>query len=42
MTALYDTLSRRSKKVVLTLISFTTRPLLAYQADNSVFHVLEI
>ncbi|MBR9851917.1 MAG: TRAP transporter small permease [Rhodobacteraceae bacterium] len=42
MTALYDTLSRRSKKVILTLISITTSLLLGYLAYKSVFYVLEI
>lgn len=42
MTALYDTLNRRSKKAVLTLISITTSLLLGYLAYKSVFYVLEI
>ncbi len=42
MTALYDTLSRRSKKVILTLISITTAMLLAFLAYKSVFYVFEI
>ncbi|WP_282021790.1 TRAP transporter small permease [Ruegeria faecimaris] len=42
MTAVYDTLSRRSKKVILTLISITTSMLLAFLAYKSVFYVLEI
>ena len=42
MTALYDTLSRRSKKVILTLISITTALLLAFLAYQSVLYVLEI
>lgn len=42
MTALYDTLSQRSKKALLTLISITTGLLLLYLAYKSVFYVLEI
>lgn len=42
MTALYDTLSRQSKKVVLTMISITTALLLAFLAYESIFYVLEI
>lgn len=42
MTALYDTLGLRSKKVLLTVISITTGLLLMYLAYMSVFYVLEI
>lgn len=42
MTAVYDTLSRRSKKIILTLISITTALLLFFLAYKSVFYVLEI
>ncbi|MDU9005286.1 TRAP transporter small permease [Sedimentitalea todarodis] len=42
MTALYDALSNRSKKAILTLISLTTGLLLLFLAYQSVFYVLEI
>ncbi|MFV1528844.1 MULTISPECIES: TRAP transporter small permease [unclassified Phaeobacter] len=42
MTAVYDTLSRRWKKRILTLISITTALLLAFLAYESVLYVLEI
>ena len=42
MTAVYDALGDRSKKVLMTFISLSTGLLLAYLAYKSVFYVLEI
>ncbi|PWR00761.1 C4-dicarboxylate ABC transporter permease [Meridianimarinicoccus roseus] len=42
MTALYDNLGLRARKVILTVISLTTSTLLLFLAYQSVFYVLEI
>lgn len=42
MTAVYDALSRRSKKVLLTLISLTTGLLLMFLTYKSVLYVQEV
>ena len=42
MTAVYDALGDRAKKVLMTFISLTTGLLLAYLAYKAIFYVLEI
>lgn len=42
MTALYDTFGKRTRKVVLTIISLTTSLLLLFLAYQALFYVLEI